>query len=73
MEDHNLFYAAELGARMESAVKTPIISKNCPNCKYYYKGLCKVFSDKYEGKVAAVTARVSENMCSQTGKYYEAV
>jgi hypothetical protein len=32
-----------------------------------------VFSDKYEGKVAAVTARVSENMCSQTGKYYEAV
>lgn len=73
MGDHNLFYAAELGARMESAVKMPIISKNCSNCKYYYKGLCKVFSDKYEGKVAAVTARVSENMCSQTGKYYEAV
>ena len=52
---------------MESAVKMPIISKNCSNCKYYYKGLCKVFSDKYEGKVAAVTARVHENMCGWRG------
>jgi hypothetical protein len=73
MEDPNLFYAAELGARMESAVKMPITLKSCSNCTYYYKGFCRVFSDKYEGKVAAVTARVSENMCSQTGKYYEAV
>jgi len=73
MVDHNLFYAAELGAQMESAVKMPITLKSCSNCTYYYKGFCIVFSDKYEGKVAAVTARVSENMCSQTGKYYEAV
>lgn len=58
---------------MESVEKTPITLISCSNCTYYYKGLCKLFSDKYEGRVAAVTARVSENMCSQTGKYYEVV
>ena len=46
---------------------TSTLSRSCSDCKYYTVGICKVYSDKYQGRVAAVTARVHENMCGGIG------
>jgi len=45
----------------------------CVNCKYYEKGRCRLFVDKYEKKIVYVKtelARLDENMCGPKGSFW---